>query len=173
MIVKEKWGETTTSTWILANHVPTCRDQVSSPNQWLCSPGEQSWWCSLNRELSGGAALLDLGPEIRSFVSPGARSSHTQAGELSHSCTHCGVWFTSPSDRKGWWEYLETVTQQRSSWKEDGQNSIHPRAKPVALLCDNLGRWDGVGRRFKRERTYVCLWLIHVDVWQKPIECCK
>jgi len=24
------------------------------------------------------------------------------------------------------------------------------------------------GGRFKRERTYVYLWLIHVDVWQKP-----
>ena len=25
-----------------------------------------------------------------------------------------------------------------------------------------------VGGRFKRERTYVCLWMIHVDVRQKP-----
>ena len=25
-----------------------------------------------------------------------------------------------------------------------------------------------VGGRFKREGTCVCLWLIHVDVWQKP-----
>ena len=25
-----------------------------------------------------------------------------------------------------------------------------------------------VGRRFKREVAYVYLWLIHVDVWQKP-----
>ena len=32
------------------------------------------------------------------------------------------------------------------------------------------GRWDGVrdGRGFKREGTYVCLWSIHVDRWQKP-----
>ena len=27
--------------------------------------------------------------------------------------------------------------------------------------------WE-VGGRFKREETYVYLWLIHVDVWQKP-----
>ena len=26
--------------------------------------------------------------------------------------------------------------------------------------------WE-VGGRFKREGTYVCLWLIHADVWQK------
>ena len=25
-----------------------------------------------------------------------------------------------------------------------------------------------MGERFKREGTYVYLWLIHVDVWQKP-----
>ena len=30
-----------------------------------------------------------------------------------------------------------------------------------------------VGGRFKRKGTYVYLWLIHVDVWQKPTEYCK
>ena len=29
------------------------------------------------------------------------------------------------------------------------------------------------GRRFKREGTYVYLWLIHVDAWQKSIQYCK
>ena len=32
--------------------------------------------------------------------------------------------------------------------------------------------WE-VGGRFKRERTYVHLWLIHVAVWQKPTQYCK
>ena len=32
--------------------------------------------------------------------------------------------------------------------------------------------WE-VGGRFKREATYVYLWLIHVDVWQKPVQYCK
>ena len=27
--------------------------------------------------------------------------------------------------------------------------------------------------RFKRDGTYVYPWLIHVDVWQKPIPQCK
>ena len=30
-----------------------------------------------------------------------------------------------------------------------------------------------VGGRFKskrREETYICLWLIHADVWQKPTQ---
>ena len=32
--------------------------------------------------------------------------------------------------------------------------------------------WEVRGR-FKRERSYVCLWLTHVDVWQKPTQHCK
>ena len=27
--------------------------------------------------------------------------------------------------------------------------------------------------RFKKEGTYVHLWAIHVDVWQKPMQYCK
>ena len=30
-----------------------------------------------------------------------------------------------------------------------------------------------MGRRFKRERTYVYLWLTHVVIWQKPTHYCK
>ena len=26
---------------------------------------------------------------------------------------------------------------------------------------------------FRREETYLYLWLIHVDVWQKPAQYCK
>ena len=35
-------------------------------------------------------------------------------------------------------------------------------------LCNNLegGMGREMGGRFKREGTYVYLWLIHVDVWQ-------
>ena len=29
-----------------------------------------------------------------------------------------------------------------------------------------------MGGRFKREGIYVYLWLIHVDVWQKPTKFC-
>ena len=32
--------------------------------------------------------------------------------------------------------------------------------------------WE-VGGRFKAEGTYVHLWLIHVDVWQKSNQYCK
>ena len=32
--------------------------------------------------------------------------------------------------------------------------------------------WE-VGGRFNREETFVYLWLIHGDVWQKPTQYCK
>ena len=37
----------------------------------------------------------------------------------------------------------------------------------------NQPRGVGWGGRFKREGTYVYLWLIHVDVWKKPTKFCK
>ena len=32
--------------------------------------------------------------------------------------------------------------------------------------------WE-MGGRLKREGIYVCLWLIHEDVWQKSAQYCK
>jgi len=32
--------------------------------------------------------------------------------------------------------------------------------------------WEG-GGKFKKEWTYVYLWPIHVDIWQKPTQYCK
>ena len=42
------------------------------------------------------------------------------------------------------------------------------------ILESTVG-WDGseMGGRFKREGTYVHLWLIHVDIWQKTTKFCK
>ena len=34
-------------------------------------------------------------------------------------------------------------------------------------------RGVGWGGRFKREGTYVYLWLIHADVWQKSTQYCR
>ena len=43
------------------------------------------------------------------------------------------------------------------------------------MLCDSLGGGTGwaVTGRFKREGTYVYLWLIYVDCWQKMTKFCK
>ena len=44
----------------------------------------------------------------------------------------------------------------------------------VQIQC-SVTTWKGrlgwkVGRKFKREKTYVYLWLIHVDMWQKATQ---
>ena len=36
---------------------------------------------------------------------------------------------------------------------------------------DDPGGWDGEGG--SGGGTHVCLWLIHVDIWQKPLQYCK
>ena len=39
-------------------------------------------------------------------------------------------------------------------------------------LCNHPEGWEAEGR-YKREGACVYLWLIHVDVWQKPMQYCK
>ena len=48
--------------------------------------------------------------------------------------------------------------------------SFHDIGRSNLEHCDNLQWWDGVGGSLKREGTYVCLWLIHTDIWQKPTQ---
>ena len=52
---------------------------------------------------------------------------------------------------------------------------MYDTGNPKPALCDNLTEWgdEGSGGGFTREGTYVCLTLIHVDVWQKPSQYCK
>ena len=52
-------------------------------------------------------------------------------------------------------------------WKIDSQWEFAVCFRKLKQgLCINLEGWDGreMGRRFKRERIYVYLWLIHVEV---------
>ena len=41
------------------------------------------------------------------------------------------------------------------------------------MLSENLEGCDGVEGSFRKEGTYVYLWLIYVDVGQKSIQHCK
>ena len=44
------------------------------------------------------------------------------------------------------------------------------------MFCDNLEGWNGLGVGKKVQEggdIYIYLWLIHVDVWQKPTQYCK
>ena len=33
--------------------------------------------------------------------------------------------------------------------------------------------WEGVGSEVQDGGTHAYPWLIHVNVWQKPLQCCK
>ena len=52
---------------------------------------------------------------------------------------------------------------------------MYEAGNPKLGLCDNPeGSEAGeMGAEFKRWGTYVQLMLIHVDVWQKPLQYCK
>ena len=82
---------------------------------------------------------------------------------------------------------MDTAGEAEGEGGTNGENSMEtptpPYVKETAsgnLLYDsgNSNRSSGtisrggmgweVGGRFKKEGTYVYLWLIHVDVWHKP-----
>ena len=54
-------------------------------------------------------------------------------------------------------------------------NLVHEAGHSKLVLWDNPEGWDGEGggKGVQDGRTYVHPWLIHVDVWQKPPQCCK
>ena len=37
-----------------------------------------------------------------------------------------------------------------------------------SVIAQRDGGGKDVGERFRTEETHVCLWLIHIDLWQKP-----
>ena len=54
--------------------------------------------------------------------------------------------------------------------QEVGICCVTPGAQPSALWPPRGVGWGGM---FRREWMYVYLWLIHCDIWQKPIQYCK
>ena len=66
-------------------------------------------------------------------------------------------------------KHTSPYVKQKSSW-----TSLLDGRELNRMLCDHLGGeivW-GLGERLKREGTYVCLHLIHVDIWQKTTQQC-
>ena len=60
-----------------------------------------------------------------------------------------------------------TICKIYSQW----EFAVWPRKLKQGLYI-NLEGWDGEGGGWEIT-TYVYLWLIHVDVWQKPTQFCK
>ena len=56
-------------------------------------------------------------------------------------------------------------------------SSMHEAGHSKLVLWDKPEGWDGErggrGRRVQDRGTYVHLWLIHVNVWQKSLQHCK
>ena len=56
-------------------------------------------------------------------------------------------------------------------WTQRGKERVgrteRGALKKYTATCEKDSGWE-VGRRFRIEETYVYLWLIHIDVWQKP-----
>ena len=54
-------------------------------------------------------------------------------------------------------------------------SSMHEAGHPKSVLWDNPERWhrEEGGRGVQDGGTHVHLWLIHVNVWQKPSQYCK
>ena len=59
--------------------------------------------------------------------------------------------------------------------KKTSASSMHEAGHTKPVLWDNPERWggEGGGKRFQDRGTHVHTWLIHVNVWQKPLKGCK
>jgi len=69
---------------------------------------------------------------------------------------------------------IETYALSYGKWIA-GENFLYVEGNPKLVLCDDLEGWDeeGCERVALEEEMYVYLWLIHVDVWQKPSQYCR
>ena len=81
----------------------------------------------------------------------------------------------SGGGRRGWDVRREAWSIYIIIYKIDSQWEFAVWLKELNVgLCNNLKGWDGeVGGSLKREGTYVYLWLVHVDVWQKGTQYCR
>ena len=52
------------------------------------------------------------------------------------------------------------------------QSSLNEQCNEVEEN-NRMGKNIDLFKKFKREGTYVCLWLIHADIWQKTTKFCK
>ena len=83
-----------------------------------------------------------------------------------------------------WWK-AENIRQKESRWHGNIYITTCEIVSPGNVLYDaGNSNWDcvttktgvmgrEVGGRFKKEETEVHLWLLHVDVWQKPAQYCN
>ena len=69
-----------------------------------------------------------------------------------------------------WERSTEICTLPYIKWIASG-HLLYDTGSSNLVFCNDLEGWDGVGGR--RDGACVYLWLIHVDIWQKPTQYCK
>ena len=117
------------------------------------------------------------------------RKSQTGPSDQAQHCTwnlEGWYWWTCFKSSKGDADLRTRVEEMRERvrWMESSMDAytrtyVKSQWEFAVWLMDlklrlynNLDRGK-LGERFKREGTYVYLWLIHVDVWQKSNQHCK
>ena len=107
---------------------------------------------------------------------------------LQRICLQCGrpgfnTWVEKIPWRRAWqptpvflpgespWTGEPGGLQSMGSWRV-GHDWATKHSTMPERHCNHLKKkWtNGVGGRFKREQIYIYLWLIHVDVWQTPMQ---
>ena len=119
------------------------------------SPGVSSNWCPLSRWCH---------PTISSFVVP--FSSHLQSFPASVSFPmswHC----TSGDQSIGASALASVLPMNTQSWFPLWLTGL------ISLQSKGLSRVFSSTTIQKKEGTYVYLWLINIDVWQKPTQFCE
>ena len=121
--------------------------------------------------------------------------AHWEIPEIFYRCNHSRIW-TSCS-KYGWnlcslGLYVNVITctyqlEMPEEYLSSHYHKIQQTKIEMGTLCkfavwlrelklmlyDKPEECDRVGQRFKREGTYLYLWLMHVDILQKPTEYCK
>ena len=125
---------------------------------------------------------MNLEPVVRSEVSQKEKNIHIKAyiWDLEKWC-----WLTymqgknrdagreqtcgQSGERRAWTNWESSIETCRSPYVEYmAMGSCCTGSNWCSVKIQRGGMAWGVERKFKRERIYAYLWLIHVDVWQKP-----
>lgn len=117
-------------------------------------------------------SIQDVGHRPTSFMGDASKNLWTWKYRCSkQTCGHSGR-------KEGVRQIERVVLKHAATCKIDRQQEFARTQGAQPTLSDNLEEWDGLGwgvgvGELKRERTYVIPGLIHLNVWQKPTQCCE
>ena len=119
--------------------------QISYMNAYIWSLERWPWWTYLQ----GSSGNTHIENRLADTAGEGAGGTNWESSVETHTLPH-----------------VKQITSGDLQYDSGSSNWCS-----VTTERGRMG-WE-VGGRFKREATYAYLWLIHVDVWQRPIQYCK